>query len=250
MSTTLDTTKFRRQIDNCKRAGPEGRKAAVLALAEEVVSSLEIMWPRDTNKSMNGWKAAGNAAGLRTRMLLPINRSSRHDLYVAALSEQMAQAQREYMRWDRMDKLYQSQNRTREPYYRKIQRFKRAAAKRIDKAAEQLRLVNESEGVIFMDRGGYLYGDRRFLKSGYLQRLSTVRTKVYGGSARRIEAGSQTFIELTNHEPHAKMVERVARHGHPLRQAIAHARSLGGRRITQAYLKKMRAAGITLVVPE
>lgn len=238
-TVTFDNSRLIRQLRALEQDHGAASDAAVTVMGEVMLERLGMLWPRDTNRSIRGWLMAGQSAGLTTAPLPPIKASKRRDVYLAALERQVAEAEREFAKNDRFDSLYRQRGRTGEPYYRKIVSRKNKARKTADRAREELNKALASEGILFDDRGGFVYGDGRYLKNHNLRRLTTVRVKVYGGTGRRMTLYGQRFLELTNYEPHAKIIERIARHGHPLRVAMSSVRVVGMRRASDAYMRKM-----------
>jgi len=236
----FDNTELIRQLRVLRREEGEAGDAALTVMGDVMMDRLSVLWPRDTNRSIRGWVEAANNAGLTIRPLPAIKASKRHDLYIDALTRQIAAAEQEYAKNARFDDLYRLRGRTGEPYYRKIVSRKNKARKTADRGMEELAKAMESDGFLFMDRGGFVYGTNRGnLKNHNLKRLTTVRTKVYGGAGKRMVVNGQRFLELKNFEPHARIVERVARHGHPLRVAMSSVRVVGMRRASDAYMKKL-----------
>lgn len=115
---------------------------------------------------------------------------------------------------------------------RAAKRTKRKAEKQVARAEEELALFDRSPFAIVM-------GGRRTKSAAALGRLSTVRTKVYGGTATVRELGAMTVVELRNKEPHARIVEKRDR---TMRGALAAGfRGTGLRRIGRRHLEAATA---------
>lgn len=233
----LDATRFNAELDRIKaRYGPASEEAAVF-IADEVMNRVLPRWPRDTNRSAAGWVEAANQAGLTQRQVPTIKKSIRHEWYIAALERQRDRAL-EYLRyWQRMQALYQRNDRTKQPYYRrKILPGLKFAEKRVAQAQEQLEGALRNDGFIIYDKGGFIYGDARYMKRHAIQHLTSVRTKFYGGKGRLLSGSGKAVVELTNMEPHARHIERVSRHGHPFMRSMMELRGTGMKKVGNKFV--------------
>ena len=187
---------------------------------------------KDTNRLANGWIDAANKAGVSERPLLPLNKSSRYEAYIKQLQEEMvgfakiiARADgwiKHYERLDMTDGVRKDgkprKKRTRQTYYKKQQKYKAKAEKRLDRVIEEYEKALGSEHIIFFNR-------EDFVQRKSNRAFSTVRDKVYGGSGRWLWSGTVRVLELINQEPHGPIVEKHPHLGHPVATSLKLART-------------------------
>ena len=109
---------------------------------------------------------------------------------------------------------------------RKIRKLR----KEVERTERELRRALGSESIIFFDRNA---NERRTREN------HTVRHKIYGGDGKLFTIGDQLFVELSNQEPHARLVEAHPKLGHPVKAAYAALRHIGIRRASTSYMNRM-----------
>lgn len=228
----VDTRKLRQRIEIAKRSGDQGATEGARVMAAAFVDFVLTTSPQDTNRYVNGWIEAARDVRATQRTPLPIQESRSRNRILAALEGQVRRLDKKAEQLETvLDRWYYTKGRTG-PWLRKKEAELRRLHKRRERAAEELAKFIGAEGAIAID----LYGR----KGAKTQRLTTVRTKVYGGVGAIIHAGGARVVRLHNLEPHATFVERRTR---VVARAVAVLRSAGLRRAGTAYLRKQAAAG-------
>lgn len=248
MAVKVDTRQLDRKIAATLAATVAARGRGGLALGAVFVETVDDLTPKDTNRLSNGWLEAGLEAGVSDRPMRPIVPSKDQDHYLAKLEEQVdfwagqvqyARARmRQYERADasampRRDGKPRAK-RVNQPFYTKMQRLEKKAVKNLRRSGEELEKARGVEGFVFFDADSYISR-----KAG--RALSTVRTKVYGGGGRRYMAGGRQVVELTNREPHGRIVEKHPFLGHPVATAKEVVRASGAVMVGRAYKKELLA---------
>ena len=134
----------------------------------------------------------------------------------------------------------------------------RKLLRRLDKVGDiedsAIELLEKYAASVRAGGGADLVIGGRQSRSGRLTKgsLASLRSRLYGGSARVVRLGDVAFIELTHHEPHARIIERGGRTAFgtriPAKRIVARAinasRSAGARQISARYIKQLRAADV------
>ncbi|MEM1185218.1 MAG: hypothetical protein AAGI53_09475 [Planctomycetota bacterium] len=249
----VDDRNFRAIMAALRKARARVGAKTLRAGAEVFVDVVTEITPRDTNRLVRGWVLAANDAGLDIRAVPPIRPSTRRDQWLEALTEQVDYWQGKVKRFAGLRELYEREDRanplkkdgtprkrrTRQPYYRKLGRRLRQAERRLGRAEEELAKAAESEGFLFFDRGGFAFGSGSYTKSG-LRKLTSVRDQLYGGTGEVRHVNRKTYLRLHNLEPHATLIERNAKFGHPVRTAMGVAKQLGVRRMSRKAVRELR----------
>ncbi|MBX3380870.1 MAG: hypothetical protein KF805_12320 [Phycisphaeraceae bacterium] len=183
------------------------RRAAVIEAAKLVVRRAYATAPTDTGRFKKNLAEAANAAGVGPLPVIATKRSRYAEIYLSRLTESVAY-------WKFMDDRYQRENRTREPFYRKILR-KRARAER-----ELARFEQTNDAIVI----GGLRGSKD----------PSVRYKLYRGSGRIVQTRNTTVVQVHNTEAHASFVERRSK---VMRNAISAVKA-GGAGIARLTKKK------------
>lgn len=248
-----------RKIRLANKLADAARRESAVDLADAWVDIVEEVSPRSTGRYVRGWQVAANDAGLPVRVVAPIRPNPKREEIEKALERQVRLWARDFDRWAALERRYRVEDarggvtrtgrprakRTAQPYFRKILRNKRFALKRYKKALANLEAFTAADGGILIDagrllsrrRGGAYDAGIGYTKSGR-RKLSTVRTKVYGGEGEIFDAGGRTLIRLRNLEPHASIVESKRR----IRaQASAAVRGFGLTRLRRKYVETLRA---------
>ena len=256
-----DTSGFRANQARVRANRTVARTLAVRTQADVVVGYAAAHIQRDTQRAARSVIEAGNTAGLRQRQLpeLRPSRSSKR------IGEALRGAVRLSMRnveiwsnrvakWERFEALYRSKGRAHYQYFSKIIAEKRLAQKelrfhtrRLEAAIRELEQFESSDSFTGIAIGTWgitedlkvntqaaiRYGKRSaiVLRRGVaaLRRNIQIETKIYGGTGRIIQSPGSTFVSLTMHEPHFRLVERRTR---IMARSLAHARSASGARRT------------------
>lgn len=242
---TVDATALQRAERIAASLAPKAAMGGAEVLGALFVELHTAVCPKDTNRYANGYIDAGNKAGVTRTPLLPINASSRHSKYVEQLTEQLNFAQANVNHWERWKQRYEAEGGKRllQPFYRKILAKLRSWTKTRDRAAEELAKAQGDPSILFF--GGQLTrGDLGFAGSRG-RRLGTVRTKVYGGEGRVTVGGKGgAVVELTNKEPHARIVNAHSALGHPVATTIAALRVFRLQPVGKKYVESLRPSGL------
>mgnify|MGYP007005600441 CR=1 FL=1 len=205
MGVKTDISAMQARVKATQRAVAVAGRSAVVAAGDALVDAIERIAPYDTNRYIRGWQLAIQAAGsgvegAKTRQ-------------VKALKESRFMAQN----FDRLDRQVKRLEKARSGLVNRLQKWfygtgrplgkwgRRAEAKvaQLDKlivrAKVQRRLIDDDEGTALV------------IGRGYGRRLTTVRTKVYGGTGRSFSRGGRASLYLRNLEPHASIVESNSR---------------------------------------
>lgn len=238
-------------LRRARATGPNAREDAARVLVGEFARLVFQVAPKDTNRYVRGWVLAAHDVGARTFQPPPLQRSEWAGNRLEWLTEQLDKEEKNLRYWESIDNRYKRQSatpgvikrgprkgeqrakRTREPYYINtvVPQVRRAKA-RVKRARTELeKFQSNSEGtaiVIFRNQS----------KNPRTRQVRfTVRDKVYGGRGQWLVAGNRTFAELTNLEPHSRIVEK--QHGRPMSTALSVVRSFGTRRASLAYLRRV-----------
>jgi hypothetical protein len=246
----VDTSRFHQKLMGLERAGRAADEAALVVLGDFFVDKVVELTPKDTNRAVNGWIQAGREAGVTHRAMLPYNAASRRQQWIDELGAEAAAFERSVTyrqslkdRADAQDmanagrrkkngKAYAKRARTRS--YKENVRKLRLAERRLGRVREEIAKATGSENFIFFSS--------RFSKRNF----STVRTQIYGGTGRMEVGPNGGFVELTNREPHVRVIEKNARLGHPFTTAAAMTRSAGfavaGNRWLEVARRRARSA--------
>jgi len=248
VNSTVDTTQLWKKVKATQAASKFARDAAGDELGGVFVEAVDELTNKDTNRLSNGWIEAGRKAGVSDRAMRPIVKSKNQDKYIKKLEDQVDYwAKRlEFARF--VQKSYEEKDaaalprkdgkprarRVKQPYYQKMKKLERRAAKRVVRAGEELEKAKGADGFIFFDADSYI--QRKANRS-----LSTVRDKVYGGDGRTEVIGGRLVIELTNKEPHGRIVEKHPYLGHPVATAKEVVRRFGIKRVAKKYRDELKA---------
>lgn len=215
-----------------KRNGPEARARALEFGMGGAVSYLLKHSPRDTNRYVAAWAMAANEGGLGPFTAPQIRPSRDAEKIEARLSKQYWKWHDEAEEFTQIVRRYEEQGR-RDKWYRDAKRKLRKYEKLRDRAGQTLDefyLAGGLAGSIILIAG------RKAGKRGPgLSSLASIRPTFYGGKGERIQAGSRTFIKLTNLEPHARLVERRSK---TLKVASIRARKIGVKRVSRKYIDR------------
>lgn len=215
--------------------------AAAAAATEGVnvfVDEVERKAPRDTNRYVRGWQIAANqvnrSAGVSTRAVLQVKRSSRHGDYINALVRQ-AGTLKSIIDWrkKRIEMWYDQQGRSRGGSWVQRELGKiRTLERRLGRALEELKKATDDPFILYF--GGKLQ-ENGPLHRDIKRQVSTVRTKLYGGEGR-IVGGSEgsVYVQLINKEPHARIVEKKYQ---VRKRAAAAAKAAGARAVSRRFVR-------------
>ncbi|MEM9065079.1 MAG: hypothetical protein AAGB51_06265 [Planctomycetota bacterium] len=190
----------------------EARDAALLEAVGMLILEVDKQWPKDTNRSMNGFIEAANDVGVDVLRPREIEKSGYLDRIIRRLREAADEAERRAKKIDDLlTKWFDSRGLRGNPWPKKMDRRRRRlerAAKRMREEAEKAE-ASPSGAVILRDDAGVLGGRFGYGRRGRL--TSTVITKVYGGYGVKLVRDNVSVIELHNQEPHATFIERRLR---------------------------------------
>lgn len=217
----VNLSKFKKRVGAVRRGMDLAAKRALVAGADASVDVVESIAPVDTGRFLAGWQRAalkaGSAVGGKARMVQPIDFSqSRHERVLERLWHQVEFIARE-VKWrkERLYLWYDSRGRRYGDYGRSLARKIKTWEKRYSRALEEFQKAAAAEGT-----GVPVL----VIGSGAGRKLSTVRTKVYGGTGRLIvRGGGLVEVLMKNLEPHAQILEAKL-------QVMARARQLAGER--------------------
>jgi len=187
----LDDSLLRRRVERALRNRRAARRDALGVVVEQFVRVLVREGPRDTNRFVRAYQQAANDLGLGPFLVLDVVPGKD-----VARRERLV---RQLRKWSAIVELNERAGRTT---YKGVKRtgpdknYLRAVRLR-DRAAKELAEFAENSLVIGGRRGSRGVGQ-----------LATVRTKIFGGKGRWIEAGGDLFAEVRNLEPHARIVQR------------------------------------------
>lgn len=205
MTATVDSTGWnqrRRRVDRTLRLA--GRRIA-LEVATQVGRYVLAVAPVDTGRYVRAVAQAVNSAGGGPLPMRTISPSGRHDQVVRKLSDQAIKWEK-YASWlrSRQSFLYPSgpPKRGRTAAYGRFTRAIEQADRLAARAKEELAKAVHNDSALLVG----------FLHSGRTQKgrsLLTVRTPIYGGTGRLVEASTgQAAVELKVLEPHARFLEK------------------------------------------
>lgn len=237
----MDVSGLNRRVEQMLARTAEASRAALAAYGEALVDNIDRIAPRDSNRYVAGWVGAGNAAGLTTRVVPRIQKSSRYDKFLDELRQQVERLEKRIRRWQiGMENWYHNRpERPRKGWYRKAEREVRKLYKRYVRAIQELGKAEASETFLFFDAGAFV--ERKNKRA-----LSTVRTKVYGGTGKIVTDGWSAKLELHNLEPHATIVE--ARFG-VVAIASRGVKALGYRKASKEFIARIQGlAGAVEVI--
>lgn len=242
ITATVTSSQLDRKVDVMFETMQVASLAAIRAKTEAWLDAFGQAAPQDTNRFVNGFINAARDAGMTSRPLLPILPSRQREQYLNKLIEQVQRftkslrADESFMaKYSRDDANAAPRKdgkprkrRTNQPYFRKVQRRAEKTAKRLERAKEELQKALGDETFVFFDTDAA--PQRRQNRA-----LSTVRTGIYGGTGMVIDSGGEVIVQLTNLEPHARIVERNPRNGHPVATAHAIVNTSGRAAVFAAY---------------
>lgn len=234
-----------RDLLRAKAYHSDALKAATLVMAEFFVRFIDdyMAGHHDTNRYINGWIFALHAIGITSVRKKVYNKSSRYEQYVQKLTEQRDRAVRALEREEDILERYRlhdalapprkdgqpRKKRLEQPHaIRKIERVE-WLRKQVKRTERELRRALGSETIIFFDR----FANERRTRENH-----TVRHKLYGGTGKLYTVGEQLIVELDNKEPHARLVEKHPKIGHPMKAAFAALKHVGLRRASKAYINR------------
>jgi chromosome segregation ATPase len=240
----MDSSGFLRRVARIRRAQPDAEHAAVRALAGQVVEDIMDMAPRDTNRYARGWALAAKAAGVGSVTVPNIEPSKRNEWLVDRLDLQVAQ-------WDarlaKAQERHAQMERTYHDRYTSIGRYDKwerdmrqkvtAAAKRVEKTKALRDRATEALEAIKADPHALVIWGKRSKNDLAKGQISTVRTKLYGGTGKVERIGDRTIVVLHNLEPHASIVETNKR---VVARALARARGTGIRKMGRKYVETLK----------
>lgn len=198
---------------------------AVALIAERAMREGLAEWPKDTNRSHNGWAEAGNQTGLGPYPILPLKPSRYLAKIARALQRRLRRAQslltlRERQANDR------GVSPDRWPSYRRAKRD-------VATAQEQIKRLEKSRGVVIALN---MWGS-----DSKQDREVSIRHKVYGGSGAIVRRNDRQVFVWTNHEPHARFVENRRRiMATAVARVVVSASTKGGLR--RLYRERLNAA--------
>lgn len=216
---TVDTSVLRRKVQRVLSNRTGARRETALALAHAQVEFFVDQGPRDTNRFVNGWIQANNAAGLRRLAEKPLERSRIADKIITFLEEQA-----EYLRGaiagteKTLDAWYTSKGRKEDKWARRKRREVDRLKIRLADTLAGIEAAAERAGVIILDANRALpFAESSFRvrrrKSRVAGRqgsviLARAQLKVFGGTGRVVDLPNSTLVILHNKEPHASIVDR------------------------------------------
>lgn len=235
-----------RDLVRAKAYSTQAHRAATLVMAEFFVKFIDgyMRKHHDTNRYINGWIGALQAVGITSVRKKAYKKSSRYERYIEKLTSQRDRAVRSLEREEEILERYRLHDalspprRDGKPRKRRmdqphtIKKLERVEwlKKQVKRTERELRRAMGSETVIFFDR----FANERRTRENH-----TVRHNIAGGDGRLFTIGEQLFVELGNKEPHARLVEKHPKLGHPVKAAYAALRHIGLRRASKRYMDTM-----------
>lgn len=233
-TVSVDSSGLRARVEQAIARSPRAREDATMTMVEFVGEYLQQYWPRDTNRSWNGFAQALRDVGLTRFTDEPLRESRARERIVAALTGQVAT--NEYLLnrvQGRIDAWYIRPGRKRDRHYHRLTREARRHTKDLERARTALEQYLGNNHAILIDDAGILIAQPG--QRGQRRRVSTVRYRVYGGSGAVRDQGGVYVVELRNHEPQTRFVERKRR---ILAAAGGHVRTAGLRAVAAQYLRQ------------
>lgn len=236
--TSCDKSRFRAKIAKLTANEPTCTREALKVMGALITDHLESNAPEDTSRYIRGWQQASVQAGCGPRMLRPLNPSSRRQKFLDSLAAQVRYFDGVVAHYERiMEDWYIKPNRKRKGYWHKLVRRRDKAAWRRNRALQELEKYMAHEHALFFDAGAY--AERKNSRQ-----LSTVRTKIYGGTGRILVGTHGAILQLHNLEPHSTIVEKWLK---PMAKASKAVLQFGAKRVGQTYLKELlNGTGIPL----
>lgn len=202
------------------------------------IETMDRFAPTDTNRYLNGWLLAGQAAGISQIPTRPLRQTRYHEQMVDRLDMQLLRIRREIKRiQERLELIYG--RRGLDPRRSDFGRRNLARLRLLQKRE----VVAQRELDTIMAGGSYIVifgkAGRRSEKTGRIigERLTTLRTTIAGGTGEVIRVAGRVVVELRNREPHARLVEKRVR---AVARTMAVARQLGVKRAGRAYVQALR----------
>jgi len=208
-ASKTDISKMLAKHRKILEAGPEARRAGLRELATPVLRQVESLAPRDTQRYVRAYMQAGQELGVPVAVPQVV-KGHFADEFLPRLKAQLSY-------WMTRQRQYENAGRTREKYYRKILR-------RVNQCRTQLERWDPSAIIVFGRHG---------------KTVTRAISQVYGGAGRFVDVGSRTFLQLTNKEPHARIVE--SRH-FPMREILKSGKAVGLAKAKREHLKAIKAA--------
>lgn len=168
-------------------SGPAGRRAVVVTMTRTVLQRVIATAPRDTRRYVRAWAKAGNAAGIGSFSLPPLQKAKRVELFATRLKAQVD-------RWQRIVTRYESQGR-KDKWYNQAKRKLNYAQEQMQKFVDQ------------MAKGGTIIAINAYSAADFKKPVRVLNPE-YGGDGQIIETQGTTFVRLHNKEAHASFVER------------------------------------------
>lgn len=215
----FDDRAFQSRMNRVLANRSDARTVALTELVEGFVREVIKTAPRDSNRFVRAYQMAGNDLGFGP-FAVAIVTDSRYKANLRRLQNQVN-------KWEYIVRRYEREGRTQYKGVKKTgpdQGY--VKAKRFLKRAElELSKLDETSLVI---------GGRRGARG--VSRLSTVRSKVYGGRGSWIVAGGSTIARVHNMEPHASIVQRNTR---VVSNALWKVGRFGAKRVQEKYVKQV-----------
>lgn len=250
MKLAYDPSSLQKRLAGMQRElGEKASKAASKVLVEAFRDRIASTSPKDTNRYLRGWMMACSAAGVPSP-LPTIQASSRQSEYIAALEKQRDWWAARVQELTARKQLWFDgrENLKKKTYFNKLTRQIARAEKRLEAAEKQLgAAIVADDGFLVMDggfaalRGQWSAFSRAGGKNAIKKRTTTIRWKVYGGTARTRNSKGQTSVVLTNLEPHSAILESKAQYAH---RAMVVTRSGGSVRAGKVVLERLKPFGV------
>lgn len=245
-TTSVNVRGLVAKINAIRRDLPNAERHAVALLGRAQVDLFQAISPRDTNRYVRGWLAAGNSAGVGSWSLPPIEESRSHVRSVARVEAQLrgyarrlqaAEKNAEY--WHRLYQRRYADTNRRDRWERNAKDRVRRADVRAEKLRVLVERLTETLAQLRADPSAIVIGGRRTKSDLAVGRLITVRDREYGGVGAIIQSGDRTYIRLHNLEPHASIVESRSR---VVGRVVAALRIAGLQRVRAGMKHRIRMA--------
>lgn len=186
---------------------PAASRQMLMILGAQVGQNILRTAPRDTNRFIDGWAEAFNAAGLGPLPVYAIRPSKIEGRLIERLEQQVRYLSQLVATVEaRAGNRYISKNARRASASEKQARKElRKLNRRLERAQEELAKAKGSES--FLVIWGRASGVNRKTGKRQSARLDTVRDRVYGGTGAMVRGPAGWIVAVHNREPHATIVE-------------------------------------------
>lgn len=239
MEARIDTSVLRGKLAGLEQRADAAAAAVLLSGADTFVGFMDKFARRDTGRYVRGWIEAGNDLPIPQRRPPALKASRWEQKIRGALESQIDRLVKQINSLHGiLDAWYYSKGRPLNAWARGKQAEVNRLTRRLERAVGQYREYLGADGpVIAFDV--FSQGRTKITREGVRKRLrlTTVRTKIYGGEGTLRAGPDGPSVILHNREPHASLVERRYRFVARARGMVRALTEAEGRRIATRHLK-------------